>query len=126
MINISNSDGNKERRFETISSKLQKSGMDENLANFYSAFSIGLNYSDKLRSKYFSELEKEGYNMIVDTEDSMLEAQAPIIVFNRDDTLKVLKTKELPKKYTKEWKEQHVDRNLSEDPKWNNQLQKMV
>ena len=126
MINISNSDGNKERRFDTISSKLQKSGMDENLANFYSAFSIGLNYSDKLRSKYFSELEKEGYNMIVDTEDSMLEAQAPIIVFNRDDKLKVLKTKELPKKYTEEWKEQHVDRNLSEDPKWNNQLQKMV
>ena len=98
--------------------------MSEGLANFYSAFSMGLNYSPKLRSEYFDKLAKDGYNMIIDTEDSYLEAHAPIIVFNRGDTLKVLKTSPLPKKYSDGWKALKSTENLSEDKKWKQTLSK--
>lgn len=119
------SDGeHKEHRFNKLSQKLQKSGMDENLSNFYSAFCMGLNYSPKLRNDYFDKLAKEGYNMITDTEDSYLEAHAPIIVFNRGDTLKVLKTSPLPKKYSEEWMALQSNENLSEDKHWKKQLSK--
>lgn len=124
VINIDGSDGNQQRRFETLSKKLQTSGMDERLSDFYSAFSLGLNYSDELRTRFFNELKKDGYNMIVDTEDSLLEAQAPIIVFERKNNLKVLKTTPLPKKWSAEWQQSRVDENLSNDPTWNEVLKK--
>lgn len=123
-IHIDEGGDNKFRRFQTLSQKLKNQGMDENLSDFYSAFSMGLNYSSKLRSSFFSELSKKGYNMVIDTEDSLLEAQAPIIVFDRKDTLKVLKTKELPKKYSQEWNETPDEGNLSEDKKWVDLLKK--
>lgn len=122
-INISDDD-HKSHRLSTLSNKLQKGGMNKDLATFYSAFCMGLNYSPKLRKGYFDKLSKEGYNMITDTEDSYLEAQAPIIVFNRGDTLKVLKISPLPKKYSEEWKALYTKENLSEDPKWKKQLSK--
>ena len=117
-------DDHKHYRLNRLSQKLQKGGMNEGLANFYSAFSMGLNYSSKLRSDYFDKLSKDGYNMIVDTEDSYLEANAPIIVFNRGNTLKVLKTSPLPKKYSEEWKALKNNENLSEDKKWKQTLSK--
>lgn len=122
-INISGDD-HKEYRLDKLSKKLQKGGMSEGLAIFYSAFCMGLNYSPKLRNDYFNKLSKDGYNMITDTEDSYLEAHAPIIVFNRGDTLKVLKTSPLPKKYSDEWKALKSNENLSEDTKWKNILSK--
>lgn len=122
-VDISDDD-HKEYRMNKLSEKLQKSGMNKNLADFYSAFSMGLNYSPKLRSDYFNELSKDGYNMIVDTEDSYLEAHAPIIVFNRGDTLKVIKTSPLPKKYSDEWKALRSTKNLSEDSTWKKKLSK--
>lgn len=122
-VNISNDD-HKTYRLDKLSNKLQKGGMNEGLANFYSAFSMGLNYSPKLRSDYFAKLSKDGYNMVVDTEDSYLEAHAPIIVFNRGDTLKVLKTSPLPKKYSEGWKALKSNENLSEDETWKKRLGK--
>ena len=112
-------------RFDELSSKLQKSGLPENTANVYAGFCMSLNYSPKLRDQYFTELSKKGYNMIIDTEDAYLEAQAPIIVFNRKDTLQVLKTTPLPKKYSTEWKELGANReDLSKDEEWKKNLDK--
>jgi hypothetical protein len=93
----------KEFRFVKLSKKVQDLGLPPDVANIYSAFSMGLYPSSKLRDSFFSELKSKGYNMIIDTEDSLLEAEAPIIVFDRADTLKTLRVTKLPKKYSPEW-----------------------
>lgn len=90
-------------RFVTLSNNLKKSGMPPEICDCYAAFSMGLYNSEKLRSSFFSKLKDQGFDMVVDTEDKYIEAEAPIIVFNRSEATKKLSVSELPAKWSEGW-----------------------
>lgn len=98
-VNMSNKQNDIDR-MDGITKRLCDKGYPKNIATVYSAFSMGLYYSPKLRDKFFKELSDNNYNMVIDTEDAIGYAQAPIIVFNRGDSLKMVKINEMPKVYS--------------------------
>ena len=90
-------DDNAADRLYDLRSKMIRKGMSHDMANVYSIFSMSLYYSPEIRAKFFEELSDQGYNMIIDTEDAGKFTQAPIIVFNREDSVKLVKINKLPK-----------------------------
>lgn len=79
-------------KFKELSSKYQKIGYSKDTAQAYSAFILESSWNKEYRDLYFGELSKKGYNMVIDDEDQLSnEAIAPIIVFDRGDTLTVSK-----------------------------------
>lgn len=68
----------------------------------YEMFVVGLGGNEKLRKRYFSELNKKGYNMIVDDADAAIIADSPIIVFDRQKSLEVVSINEVNREYLKQ------------------------
>lgn len=107
--NINGMNDTDRRRLINLRDKFESNGYPKNVANLYAAFSMSLYASPEIRTKYFEELKKDGYNMIIDTEDAGKYAQAPIIVFDNKDSLKVLSVKELPKEWSQEWNDMQLN-----------------
>ena len=65
----------------------------------YSLFTVSLGGSADLRDRYFSELNKKGYNMIIDDADAEIIADSPIIIFDRQKSLEVISINEVNRDY---------------------------
>lgn len=68
----------------------------------YNMFAVSLGGSEELRKRYFSELNKKGYNMIIDDADAAIIANSPIIVFDRQKSLEVVSINEVNREYLKQ------------------------
>ena len=68
----------------------------------YEMFAVSLGGSEELRKRYFSELNKKGYNMIIDDADAAIIANSPIIVFDRQKSLEVVSINEVNREYLKQ------------------------
>ena len=75
---------------------LMKQGMDNETASAYTLFAMSLYTSDNNRDEFFNALKSKGYNAIEDLEDSYAHRMKPIIVFERENTLKVIKWDAIP------------------------------
>lgn len=75
---------------------LMKQGMDNETASAYTLFAMSLYTNDNNRDAFFNALKSKGYNAIEDLEDSYAHRMKPIIVFEREKTLKVVKWDALP------------------------------
>ena len=74
----------------------------ESLEKEYNMFAVSLGGSEELRKRYFSELNKKGYNMIIDDADAAIIANSPIIVFDRQKSLEVVSINEVNREYLKQ------------------------
>ena len=88
-----------------ISDALQKNGLQKEVADAYALFSMEMFHNDKYKEIFFDDLKKKGYNAIDDLEDAISHRVNPLIVFERENTLKLIRADELPEPY-------------SDDPKW--------
>lgn len=68
----------------------------------YSTFAVGLGGSEELRKRYFSELNKKGYNMIIDDADAGILSDSPILIFDRKKSLEVISVNKVNRKYLKQ------------------------
>lgn len=68
----------------------------------YHMFAVSLGGSEDLRKRYFSELNKKGYNMIIDDADAAVISNSPIIVFDRQKSLDVVSINEVNREYLKQ------------------------
>lgn len=68
----------------------------------YEMFAVSLGGNEELRKRYFSELNKKGYNMIIDDADAAIIANSPIIVFDRQKSLEVVSINEVNREYLKQ------------------------
>lgn len=65
-------------------------------------FSVGLGGSADLRKRYFAELNKKGYNMIIDDADAGIISDSPVIVFNRQKSLEIISINEVNREYLRQ------------------------
>lgn len=86
-----------------LSDKLIKQGVPEDMAVLYSVFSMAIYHDNKLKTKYFDKLKDLGYDAIEDFEDSYSHRIEPLIVFERENTLKITKASKLPLPNDDEW-----------------------
>lgn len=78
---------------------LMRQGMDNETASQYALFAMSM-YTDKdNRDAFFEALQNKGYNAIEDFEDSYSHRMKPLIVFERENTLKIVKSEEIPDPY---------------------------
>ena len=84
-------------RPRTVVDNLMKQGMDNETASAYTCFAMSLFTSDNNREAFFNALKAKGYNAIEDLEDSYAHRMKPLLVFERENTLKVVKWDALPK-----------------------------
>lgn len=68
----------------------------------YNMFSVSLGGSEELRKRYFSELNKKGYNMVIDDADASIIADSPIIVFDRQKSLEIVSVNEVNRDYLRQ------------------------
>lgn len=73
----------------------------------YGMFAVGLGGSEALRQRYFSELNKKGYNAIIDDADAGIISNSPIIVFDRGKSLDIVKISEVNREYLRSLKKQN-------------------
>lgn len=71
----------------------------DGLRKEYSMFAVSLGGSATLRERYFSELNKKGYNMIIDDADAGIVSNSPVIVFDRKKSLEVVSINEVNREY---------------------------
>ena len=95
-LGATNNKGELYGRPKKVKDGLMKQGMDENTAEYYALFSMCLYRSDNYRQTFFNELKKQGYNAIEDIEDSYSHRMKPVIVFERENNLKVVNVEEIP------------------------------
>ena len=57
---------------------------------------MALYNDDKLKKRFFDDLKKKGFGAIEDFEDSYSHRIEPLIVFERENSLKVVSSKTLP------------------------------
>lgn len=74
---------------EVFEQRYKKMSEAQLRARAYENMSVTLNFDKTVRDKYFGELKKRGYNMVLDDADAQVVSNSPIIVFDRGDTLKV-------------------------------------
>lgn len=79
---------------EEFLSYLYKKTTKEGLQIAYSEFSKSLMHNDNLRKKFFDNLKKKGYNAVIDYNDRRF-ADKPVIVFDREKTIKDVKYKKI-------------------------------
>lgn len=84
---------NKAKQIEQTVKKLEKE---------YNMFAVGLGGSEDLRKRYFAELSKKGYNMIIDDADAGVISNSPIIVFDRQKSLEVVSINEVNREYLRQ------------------------
>jgi hypothetical protein len=58
-------------------------------AKGYNDLSLALGFSKEVRDKYFKEIKRRGYNMLLDDTDAQALAHSPIIILERQGSLKV-------------------------------------
>lgn len=91
---------------QRLATKLIDQGVPKDTAKAYAVFSMALYKDDNLRDRFFDDLKKKGYGAIEDFEDSYSHRIEPLIVFERENTLKVVSSKKLPTPYEDErWTE---------------------
>lgn len=83
-------DPNKAKKVERTVKGLEKE---------YDMFAVSLGGSAELRERYFSELSKKGYNMIIDDADAGIISNSPVIVFDRQKSLEVASVNEVNREY---------------------------
>ena len=79
-----------------LAAQLMKQGMSKNTASSYALFSMALHHDDNLKNLFFEDLKKKGYDAIEDLEDSYSHRIEPLIVFERETSLKIVSAKKLP------------------------------
>jgi len=65
----------------------------------YAIFAPLLGGSEPLRQRYFSELSKKGYNMIIDDADAAVISNSPVIIFDRQKSLEVVRVNKVNREY---------------------------
>ena len=85
-----------------LARKLIDQGVPKDIAKPYAVFSMALYEDDDLKTRFFNELKKKGYGAIEDFEDSYSHRIEPLIVFERENSLKVVSSKKLPTPYEDE------------------------
>lgn len=71
----------------------------DGLKKEYDMFAVSLGGSAALRNRYFAELNKKGYNMIIDDADAGIISNSPVIIFDRQKSLKVVSINEVNREY---------------------------
>lgn len=92
----SDMDGKLVGRPKRVIDGLVKQGMDQEVALQYTLFAMSMFNSENNRKAFVDVLKSKGYNAIEDLEDSYSHRMKPIIVFERENALKVVKCEELP------------------------------
>lgn len=91
---------------QRLATKLIDQGIPKDIAKTYAVFSMALYKDDNLKARFFDDLSKKGYGAIEDLEDSYSHRIEPLIVFERENTLKLVSSKKLPTPYEDErWAE---------------------
>ena len=75
--------------------KIENLDKEKNIDKAYKKFAFLLVCKPELREPYFDRLKKEGYNMVIDDADSGRLSESPVIIFNREKSLKYLGSEEL-------------------------------
>ena len=70
--------------------------MSKDAASSYALFSMALHHDNNLKNLFFEDLKNKGYDAIEDLEDSYSHRIEPLIVFERDNSLKIVSVKKLP------------------------------
>ena len=81
---------------QRLATKLIDQGVPKDMAKAYAVFSMALYKDDALKTRFFNDLKKKGYGAIEDFEDSYSHRIEPLIVFERENSLKVVSSKKLP------------------------------
>lgn len=71
----------------------------DGLKKEYDMFAVSLGGSAALRERYFAELNKKGYNMIIDDADAGIISNSPVIIFDRQKSLTVDSINEVNREY---------------------------
>ena len=87
---------------QKLATKLIDQGVPKDMAKAYAVFSMALYKDDALKTRFFNDLKKKGYGAIEDFEDSYSHRIEPLIVFERENSLKVVSSKKLPTPYEDE------------------------
>ena len=87
---------------QRLATKLIDQGVPKDIAKTYAVFSMALYKDDDLKARFFDDLKKKGYGAIEDFEDSYSHRIEPLIVFERENSLKVVSSKKLPTPYDNE------------------------
>lgn len=93
---MSNPDGELVGRPQKVRDGLMNQGMDKSTATAYALFSMCLFRDDNYKKEFFNALKKKGYNAIEDIEDSYSHRMKPVIVFERENTLKITNVEKIP------------------------------
>jgi hypothetical protein len=105
---------------------MMKKGLDKETATYYSIFSMCLYTNPDYKKSYFTALKDKGFDAIEDSEDSFSHRINPLIVFERENTLKITKATELPEPSfdSKEWDK--IIQDAKSAQKETNEYHKMV
>lgn len=79
---------------------LTDAGFDDDLATYYALFSMNIYRNDNNKNLFINALKSKGYDAIEDIEDSLSHRINPLIIFERENSLKVTKVTELPEVYS--------------------------
>jgi hypothetical protein len=72
-------------------------------AKAYNDLSLELGFDETVRKKYFNELKKRGYNMVLDDTDAQALSNSPIIIFDRAKSLRVASVDRVTLNYLKDF-----------------------
>jgi len=78
-------------------------GMDHNLAERYALFNVALYEYPTIRELFFNSLKEKGYSAVEDFEDMYSHRVRPVIVFDREKSLKVTNVLPLPSSLEEGW-----------------------
>lgn len=101
--NSSTSTGELTGKPKKLADRLIQQGLSRDLAEPYALFSMGIYSNPRLRASFFESLRAKGYTAIDDLEDMYSHRVRPLIVFNREESLKVTKVVPLPKPFDDGW-----------------------
>ena len=88
---------------QRLAIRLIDQGVPKDIAKIYAVFSMALYKDNDLKARFFDDLKKKGYGAIEDFEDSYSHRIQPLIVFERENSLKVVSSKKLPIPYEDGW-----------------------
>lgn len=82
----------------------KKTEIEQNIKKLqreYEMFAVELGGNETLRQKYFAELNKKGYNMIIDDADAAVVSNSPIVIFDRGKSLEIVQVNTVNREYLK-------------------------
>lgn len=107
-----------------LSQRFQKLGMSKDLADNYALFSMAIYNHKEMKDTFMQSLKDQGYNAMNDIEDALNHRICPIIVFERENTLKVTKKVELPVPFSKDPAWDKIEKDAKEARKSIHKYQK--